>query len=64
MSESSFPKQISIQQAVELYRDEQVTAWKAAELAGVSLRAFYKVLEEQGVFIQYSEHDLELDLIE
>lgn len=62
MSESTSPKQISMHQAVELYRNKQVTAWKAAQLAGVSLWAFYKVLEEQGIPIQYSEHDLELDL--
>jgi len=55
-------KQKSIQQAVELYRAGQVTAWKAAHLAGVSLWCFYKILEEKGVLIQYSEHDLEQDL--
>jgi predicted HTH domain antitoxin len=55
-------KEKSLEQAVELYRREQVTAWKAAQLAGVSLWAFYKILEQKGVLIQYSEHDLEQDL--
>ena len=55
-------KQKSMEQAVELYRTGQVTAWKAAQLGGVSLWVFYKVLEEKGVTIQYSEHDLEQDL--
>jgi predicted HTH domain antitoxin len=55
-------KQKSIQQAVELYRTGQVTAWKAAKLAGVSLWSFYKILEEKGVLLQYTEHDLEQDL--
>jgi predicted HTH domain antitoxin len=50
------------EQAVELYRTGQITAWKAAQLAGVSLWAFYKILEQKGVIIQYSEHDLEQDL--
>ena len=55
-------KEKSVEQAVELYRTGQVTAWKAAQLAGVSLWAFYKILEQKGVIIQYSEHDLEQDL--
>ena len=55
-------KEKSLDQAVELYRTGQVTAWKAAQLAGVSLWAFYKKLEEKGIIIQYSEHDLEQDL--
>ncbi len=55
-------KEKSVEQAVELYRTGQVTAWKAAQLAGVSLWAFYKILEQKGVLIQYSEHDLEQDL--
>ena len=55
-------KEKSVEQAVELYRTGQVTAWKAAQLAGVSLWAFYKVFEQKGIIIQYSEHDLEQDL--
>jgi predicted HTH domain antitoxin len=55
-------KQKSIDQAVELYRTGQITAWKAAQLAGVSLWAFYRLLDEKGINIQYSEHDLEQDL--
>jgi len=52
----------SAEQAVELYRRGQVTAWKAAQLMGVSLWTLYKMLEEKGIIIQYSEHDLEQDL--
>jgi predicted HTH domain antitoxin len=55
-------KEKSLDQAVELYRIGQATAWKAAQLAGVSLWNFYKTLSEKGVLIQYSEHDLEEDL--
>ena len=55
-------KQKSIDQAIELYRTGQATAWKAAQLAAVSLWSFYRLLEEKGVPIQYSEHDLEQDL--
>jgi len=55
-------KEKSIEHSVELYRTGQVTAWKGAHLAGVSLWSFYKILEQKGVIIQYSEHDLEQDL--
>jgi predicted HTH domain antitoxin len=55
-------KDKNVGQAVELYRTGQVTGWKAAQLASVSLWVFYKTLEEKGVIIQYSEHDLEEDL--
>lgn len=55
-------KEKSLEQAVELYRIGQVTGWKAAQLAGVSLWNFYRTLGEKGVLIQYSERDLEEDL--
>jgi predicted HTH domain antitoxin len=55
-------KEKNIDHAVELYRKGQITGWKAAQLAGVSLWGFYKILAEKGVLIQYSEHDLEEDL--
>jgi len=55
-------KEKSVEQAVELYRLGQVTGWKAAQLAGVSLWNFYKALGEKGILLQYSEHDLEEDL--
>jgi predicted HTH domain antitoxin len=55
-------KQKNTDHAVELYRTGQATAWKAAQLADVSLWAFYKLLEEKGILLQYSEHDLEQDL--
>ena len=55
-------KEKSIEHAVELYRTEQASGWRAAQLAGVSLWKFYKILGEKGVLIQYSEHDLEEDL--
>ena len=51
-----------IEYAVELYRKGQATGWRAAQLAGISLWNFYKILNERDVLIQYSEHDLEEDL--
>lgn len=55
-------KEKSVEQAIELYRAGQVTGWRAAQLAGISLWNFYKILTDKQVLIQYSEHDLEEDL--
>ena len=57
-------KEKNLEQAICLYRIGQVTGWKAAQLSGISLWNFYKVLGERGVLIQYSEHDLEEDIKE
>jgi predicted HTH domain antitoxin len=55
-------KEKNIENAIELYKTGQVTGWKAAQLAGMSLWNFYKILTEKGVLIQYSKQDLEQDL--
>ncbi len=55
-------KEKSVEQAIELYRAGQVTGWRAAQLAGISLWNFYKILADKKVLIQYSERDLEEDL--
>jgi predicted HTH domain antitoxin len=55
-------KEKSLEHAAELYRKGQVTGWKAAQMAGVSLWCFYKALADRGILIQYSEHDLEMDI--
>ena len=55
-------KEKNLDNAIELYKAGQVTGWKAARLAGISLWSFYKILSEKGVLIQYSEQDLEQDL--
>lgn len=52
----------TIENALELYQKGQITGWKAARLAGISLWSFYKILAEKGILIQYSEQDLEQDL--
>ncbi|MEM2598405.1 MAG: UPF0175 family protein [Thermoproteota archaeon] len=52
----------NLEHAIELYRKGQATGWKAAQMAGMSLWRFYKALTDNGVLIQYSEHDLEMDL--
>jgi predicted HTH domain antitoxin len=55
-------KEKNIEHAIELYQTGQVTGWKAAQIAEISLWRFYKILSEKGILIQYSEQDLEEDL--
>ena len=55
-------KERNLEYAVDLYRRGQVTGWKAAQLAGVSLWSFYRILAEKGILIQYSEQDLDENL--
>ena len=51
-----------IDHAVDLYRRGDATGWRAAQIAGVSLWSFYRLLGQKGVQIQYTEEDLERDL--
>jgi predicted HTH domain antitoxin len=55
-------KEKNIDNAIELYKAGEVTGWKAARLAGISLWSFYEILSARGILIQYSEIDLEQDL--
>jgi len=55
-------KEKDLDHALELYRRGEVTGWRAAQLAGVSLWSFYRFSEERGILLQYSETDLERDL--
>jgi len=57
-------KEKNMEYVIKLYKKGQVTGWKAAQLAGVSLWNFYRVLGEKGVLLQYSEQNLEEDLKE
>ena len=52
----------NLEHAINLYRQGKVTGMKAAQLADVSLWQFYKILEEKGILLQYSQMDLEEDL--
>ena len=46
--------------ALELYSRGEVSAWRAAQLAGISLWRFYELLKEHGLTLHYSsiEEDL------
>lgn len=51
-----------IEDAVDAYRNGKVTMWRAAELAGVSLRQMMSILNELRVELNYSIKDLESDI--
>ena len=55
-------KEKDLDNAVEQYKRGDATGWRAAQLAGVSLWNFIKVLDERGILLQYGERDLERDL--
>ena len=55
-------KQYRIELAIKKYLDGEVSTWKAAEIAGVSLRKMNKILQEKGVEMHYSESTLKEDL--
>ena len=51
-----------IDEALQSYRDGKVTLWKAAESAGLSLRAMMELTKEKKIPIPYTLEDLERDL--
>lgn len=53
---------ISLEKALALYREGRVTLWKAAELAGLSLREMMEKVKERKIPVSYSVEDLERDL--
>lgn len=55
-------KEKNLEHAINLYRKGNVTGMKAAQLSDVSLWQFYKILNEKGILLQYSQMDLEEDL--
>lgn len=55
-------KEKNIDYAISLYQQGKAIGMKAAKLADVSLWQFYKILNEKGILIQYSQKDLEEDL--
>ncbi len=55
-------KQYRIELALRKYLEGEVSMWKAAEIAGVSLRRMNKILQEKGVEMHYSEESLKEDL--
>ena len=52
-------REYRMEKALNLYRDGKVTLWKAAELAGVSLREMMEAIEARDIPYQYDFEALE-----
>mgnify|MGYP001123464260 CR=1 FL=1 len=48
--------------ALSLYREDKISLWRAARLAGITLREMMDFAVEKNVPFKYSEKDLEEDL--
>ncbi|MCF2136351.1 MAG: UPF0175 family protein [Candidatus Thorarchaeota archaeon] len=55
-------KRFLIDRALKAYRERKVTLWKAAEMAGVSLREMIDEADRSLIPIAYDIKDLEKDL--
>jgi predicted HTH domain antitoxin len=55
-------KQYKIDMAVKKYMNGEVSTWKAAEIAGVSLRKMNMIFHEKGIELHYSEDSLREDM--
>lgn len=51
-----------IDEAVETYRNGKVTLWRAAEMAGVSLREMMNIINERKIELNYTIEDLDRDM--
>ncbi len=51
-----------LNKALEMYRLQKVTLWKAAEIAGVSLAELFAELPKRKIIFQYDLEDLREDL--
>ena len=51
-----------LERALKAYRERQVSLWKAAEMAGISLRAMMREADRVSIPISYDVEDLERDL--
>ncbi|MEM4298472.1 MAG: UPF0175 family protein [Nitrososphaerota archaeon] len=55
-------QQWRMQKALRLYREGRVTLWRAARLAGVTLREMMELAAREGIQFQYTRKDLEEDI--
>jgi predicted HTH domain antitoxin len=51
-----------IDEAVDAYRNGKVTMWRAAEMAGVSLREMMSIMNDRRIELNYTLDELERDL--
>lgn len=55
-------EQYKIERAVQRYARGEVSTWKAAEMAGVSLRRMMGILKDRGIDLHYLEESLKEDI--
>jgi predicted HTH domain antitoxin len=55
-------QQKKIEDGLEAYREGAVTLWKAAEIAGVSLREMMELVKEKQIPVPYTLDDLRRDM--
>lgn len=55
-------EQWKIERALRLYQEGRVTLWRAARLAGVTLREMMELAAGKGIQFRYYERDLEEDI--
>ncbi|MBS7653018.1 UPF0175 family protein [Candidatus Bathyarchaeota archaeon] len=55
-------RQKRVDEALEAYRDGSVTLWRAAEMAGISLREMMELVKMKQIPIPYTLDDLKRDM--
>ncbi len=55
-------EQYKIELAIQRYIKGELSTWKAAEIAGISLRRMMEILKTRGVDMHYSEKSLKEDI--
>ena len=55
-------KEYEKEKALRLLREGKVTAWKAAEMCGISLFEMIELMKKERVLIPYSTEDLKKDI--
>lgn len=51
-------KEKRLEIALEMFQNNEATAWKAARLAGIPLIKFLDILKEKGLEFHYTEEEL------
>lgn len=60
--ETMLDTELRMEKAIEKYIKGEVSSWRAAQLAGVSLRKMFSIFAERGIEIHSSEEALAEDL--
>ncbi len=55
-------REYKIKKALELYREGEVSLWKAAEISGITYREALEELRKRNIPFRYDLEDLEVDI--